>query len=163
MRSASSSCRATRTARALVEKIVEEVVADEGQMLLGWRDVPVDNSDLGESVKAVEPVHRQLFIGRGAGVVDEDDFERKLFILRKVVSNRIYAAGSPSFAEYYPVSMSCRTIVYKGMVLVAPARRLLQGSARPALRDGAGARPSALRDQHVPVLAARPSLPDGRP
>jgi glutamate synthase (NADPH) large chain len=106
-----------KSARLLVEKIIEEVVAGEGQVLIGWRDVPVDNSDLGERVKAVEPAHRQLFVGRGASVVDEDDFERKLFILRKVVSNRIYAAGSPSFAEYYPVSMSCRTVVYKGMVL----------------------------------------------
>ncbi|HWG06188.1 MAG TPA: glutamate synthase large subunit, partial [Beijerinckiaceae bacterium] len=70
-----------------------------------------------ERVKKVEPAHRQLFVGRGPDVVDEDDFERKLFILRKVVSNRIYAAASPSFAEYYPVSMSCRTVVYKGMVL----------------------------------------------
>jgi glutamate synthase (NADPH) large chain len=100
-----------KSARQLVEKIIEEVVAGEGQVLLGWRDVPVDNSDLGERVKAVEPAHRQLFVGRGASVVDEDDFERKLFILRKVVSNRIYAAGSSSFAEYYPVSMSCRTVV----------------------------------------------------
>ncbi|MGO8834958.1 MAG: glutamate synthase subunit alpha, partial [Roseiarcus sp.] len=104
-------------ARAEVEKIIEQVVAEEGQTLIGWRDIPVDNADLGERVKAVEPAHRQLFIGRGPDVVDENDFERKLFILRKVVSNRIYAASAAGFAEYYPVSMSCRTIVYKGMVL----------------------------------------------
>ncbi|MGA2793279.1 MAG: glutamate synthase large subunit [Roseiarcus sp.] len=107
-----------RSARALVEKIIEEVVVEEGQTLIGWRDIPVDNSDLGERVKAVEPAQRQLFIGRGPDVVDENDFERKLFILRKVVSNRVYDAGAAGFAEYYPVSMSCRTIVYKGMVLV---------------------------------------------
>ena len=52
-------------ARAMVEKIVEEAIAAEGQKLIGWRDVPVDNSDLGPRVKAVEPVHRQVFIGRG--------------------------------------------------------------------------------------------------
>ncbi|GAC1549351.1 MAG: glutamate synthase large subunit [Beijerinckiaceae bacterium] len=101
-----------------VRAIVERVVEEEGLTFLGWRDVPVDNSDLGEAVKAVEPVHCQVFLGRGPGVRDEDDFERRLYVARKVVSNAIYAAGKPKMAEYYPVSMSCRTIVYKGMVLV---------------------------------------------
>ena len=104
-------------ARRQVEQIIEDVVAAEGQVLIGWRDVPVDSSDLGEAVKAVEPIHRQLLVGRGPNVVDEDDFERKLYVLRKVVSNRIYGAAIEGAGEYYPVSMSCRTIVYKGMVL----------------------------------------------
>jgi glutamate synthase (NADPH/NADH) large chain len=105
-------------ARAEVEKIVEEAIAGEGQKLLGWRDVPVDNSGLGPRVKAVEPVHRQVFIGRGPGVEDEDTFERRVFLVRKDISNRTYEIGGDRIAEYYPVSMSCRTIVYKGMVLV---------------------------------------------
>ncbi len=105
-------------ARKQVRDIVEEVVAAEGQAVLGWRDVPVDNSSLGDRVKAVEPVMQQIFVGRAANLASEDDFERRLFIIRKVVSNRIYAAGSQQLAEYYPVSMSARTIVYKGMVLV---------------------------------------------
>ncbi len=104
--------------RALCEEIVEQTVAEEGQVFLGWRDVPVDNSDLGEAVKATEPVQRQLFVGRGPGVTDDDDFERKLFVLRKSVSNKIYKRQDRATAQYYPVSMSCRTIVYKGMVLV---------------------------------------------
>src|SRR6478609_1782546 len=105
-------------ARSDIRAIVERVVGEEGLTLLGWRDVPVDNSDLGEAVKAVEPVHSQVFLGRGPGVRDEDDFERRLYVARKVVSNAIYAAGKAEMAEYYAVSMSCRTIVYKGMVLV---------------------------------------------
>ncbi len=105
--------------RALCEQIVEDTVAEEGQVFLGWRDVPVDSSDLGEAVKATEPVQRQLFVGRGEGVTDEDDFERKLYVLRKSVSNKIYARQDRATAQYYPVSMSCRTIVYKGMVLVS--------------------------------------------
>ena len=104
-------------ARRQVREIVEEAVAAEGLGVLGWRDVPVDNSGLGERVKAVEPVMQQIFIGRGA-VASEDDFERRLFVARKVVSNRVYAIGSREILEYYPVSMSSRTIVYKGMVLV---------------------------------------------
>ena len=163
MRSASSSCRATPRRAPRSKRSSKQVVAEEGQTLIGWRDIPVDNADLGERVKAVEPAHRQLFIGRGPDVVDENDFERKLFILRKVVSNRIYAASAAGFAEYYPVSMSCRTIVYKGMVLFAATGALLRRLAGPALRDRAGARAPALRHQHLPVLAARPSLSDGRP
>jgi len=104
--------------RTQVEKIVEDAIAAEGQKLLGWRDVPVNNQTLGPRVKAVEPVHRQVFIGRGVGADNEDAFERKVFLIRKVVSNRTYAIGGDQIAEYYPVSMSCRTIVYKGMVLV---------------------------------------------
>src|SRR5208283_5338227 len=105
-------------ARRQVREIVEEAVAAEGLSVLGWRDVPVDNSGLGERVKAVEPVVQQIFVGRAANIASEDDFERRLFIIRKVVSNRVYEIGSPPIAEYYPVSMSARTIVYKGMVLV---------------------------------------------
>ena len=104
-------------ARARAEAIVAEAIASEGCDLIGWRDIPVNNSDLGERVKAVEPAQRQVFIGRRATIADEDAFERRLFILRKVISNRVYAIGD-GIAEYYPVSLSCRTIVYKGMVLV---------------------------------------------
>ena len=105
-------------ARRQVREIVEEAVAAQGLSILGWRDVPVDNSDLGERVKAVEPVMQQIFIGRPAELASEDDFERRLYIVRKVVSNRVVAIGTLEILEYYPVSMSARTIVYKGMVLV---------------------------------------------
>ena len=103
-------------ARARCEAIVEEVIASEGQVLLGWRDVPVDNRGLPKIVKDSEPVHRQVFIRRGPGLADQDVFERRLYILRKVISNRI--ANLPGTASgYYPVSMSSRTVVYKGMFL----------------------------------------------
>src|SRR5574337_876731 len=104
-------------ARQMVRAIVEGVVAAEGQTVLGWRDPPVDNSELGERVKAVEPTIQQVFIGRAANIATEDDFERRLYIIRKVVSNRVYEIGRADFAEYYAVSVSARTIVYKGMVL----------------------------------------------
>ena len=73
-------------------------------------------------MKAVEPAQRQIFVGRGPGVDGEDDFERKLYILRKIASNAIYETGDAGMGEYYPVSLSCRTIVYKGMVLVGQLR-----------------------------------------
>src|SRR5690606_37577765 len=102
---------------AIVKETLERVAAEEGQVLLGWRDVPVDSSVLGESVKPTEPRHVQVFIGRGPGVTTQDDFERHLFILRKVVSNAIYNRKDPRTAGYYPVSLSTRTLVYKGMLL----------------------------------------------
>src|SRR4051812_21946919 len=102
----------------IVEEIVTKAVADEGLVLLGWRDVPVDNGDLGRSVKATEPVQKQIFVGRPRAVADEDTFERRLFIARKVISNAVYKLEDLRLADYYPVCLSCRTIVYKGMVLV---------------------------------------------
>jgi glutamate synthase (NADPH) large chain len=100
-------------------KIIEKAVADEGLIFLGWRDVPVDNSDLGETVKAVEPVQRQLIIGRPASISDEGAFERRLLVMRKVISNAIYTKRDAKMLGYYIVSLSCRTIVYKGMILVS--------------------------------------------
>jgi glutamate synthase (NADPH/NADH) large chain len=107
--------------RALVERIIETAVADEGQVALGWRDVPVDNSDLGESVRPTEPVIRQLFVGRGAnagvGKAEQDMFERRLFILRKVISNAVYSLNDPRTLGFYAVCLSSRTVVYKGLLL----------------------------------------------
>ncbi|MBS9478283.1 glutamate synthase large subunit [Ancylobacter radicis] len=99
----------------IVLETFARVVAEEGQVLLGWRDVPTDNTSLGHTVLPTEPKHVQVFIGRGEAVQSEDDFERRLFILRKVVSNAVYGAKDPRTAGYYVVSLSCRTIVYKGM------------------------------------------------
>ena len=104
--------------RRIVEDLVSKAVADEGQVLLGWRDVPVDPSLLGESVKAGEPVSRQLFVGRGEATPAGDAFERRLFILRKVISSAVYGLTDAQTAGFYPVSMSSRTIVYKGLLLV---------------------------------------------
>ncbi len=89
----------------------------KGLKLLGWRDVPTDNSTLGVTVKPTEPVHQQVFIGLGDEKLSEDDFERRLFILRKAISNKIYIRRGRRIAGYCPVSISCRTIVYKGMFL----------------------------------------------
>ena len=105
-------------ARAAIEAIVEKTLADEGLPLLGWRDVPVDSSDLGKAVKETEPHHRQLFIGCPASVTDQDAFERRVYIARKVISNQVYGLDDARVKAFYPVSVSSRTIVYKGMVLV---------------------------------------------
>jgi glutamate synthase (NADPH/NADH) large chain len=104
-------------ARAACEKIVGEKIAAEGQHLLGWRDVPVDSSGLGESVKKVEPVIRQVFIGRGKNCSDGDAFERKLFVIRKTMEHGVTSLANSQGKGFYCPSMSSRTIVYKGMLL----------------------------------------------
>ena len=107
------------TARADVKTAIEKAIDEEGLKLLGWRDVPVDNSDLGEAVKSVEPVMMQALVGYGPGVQTEDDFERRLYLTRKVISAAVVAMDRRETREFYTVSMSCRTVVYKGMVLVS--------------------------------------------
>ncbi len=103
--------------RFACEYEIERAIKDEGQALLGWRDVPVDNSDLGESVKRIEPVIRQVFIGRGRGVTVTDALERKLYIIRKSSGHAIQALRLAHGKEFYVPSMSARTVVYKGMLL----------------------------------------------
>ncbi|MGA8170255.1 MAG: glutamate synthase subunit alpha, partial [Methylocystis sp.] len=104
--------------RAKARAIIEASLKAESLVVLGWRDLPVDSSELGDAVRAVEPFHAQVFVGRGAGVTDDADFERRLYLARKTSSSEIYAMG-PLGREHYSVSLSSRTIVYKGMVLVS--------------------------------------------
>ncbi|MEM6461742.1 MAG: glutamate synthase large subunit [Pseudomonadota bacterium] len=105
--------------RAHIEGIINEVVDAEGQVLLGYRDVPVDNASLSKApdIVATEPCHRQVFIGRGDATGSDAEFERRLFILRKVISNRIFQETEGRDNGFYIVSLSSRTIVYKGMFL----------------------------------------------
>src|SRR5262245_17958499 len=103
--------------RQVNRDIYAQTIKRMGMRLLGWRDVPTNNSTLGESVKPTEPVHQQVFIGRDKKSTSEADFERRLYILRKSISNAIYRRRERRTAGYYPVSISCRTVIYKGMFL----------------------------------------------
>lgn len=102
------------------KKVIVDVTGEEGQQFLGFRDVPVDNSSLSKApdIAATEPHHVQVFIGAGRDAASNADFERKLFLIRKVLSNRIYdEGGGKETQDFYPVSLSSSTIVYKGMFL----------------------------------------------
>ena len=103
--------------RDTIRKTYEEVAAHEGMSILGWREVPTNNSTLGESVKPTEPVHMQVFVQRPVRIKSEQEFERRLYIMRKAISNAIYLRRERRLSGYYPVSLSCRTIIYKGMFL----------------------------------------------
>ncbi len=98
--------------RLAFEEEIARAIRAEGQILLGWRDVPRDNSGLGESVKKIEPVIRQVFIGRGPGVTVTDALERKLYIIRKSAGHAIQALQLAHGQEFYVPSMSARTIAH---------------------------------------------------
>jgi len=103
--------------RVACEQEIERATASQGQVVLGWRDVPTDNSGLSERTKDVEPVIRQVFIGRGSNAIDQDAMERKLYIIRKQAGHAIQALRLQHGKEFYVPSMSTRTVVYKGMLL----------------------------------------------
>ncbi|OLP20055.1 glutamate synthase subunit alpha [Leptolyngbya sp. 'hensonii'] len=104
-----------RAAREQGRRIFEAIVAEEGQQVMGWRDVPTNNEPLGNTAKSSEPLMQQVFIQRNPLLVDDLAFERKLYVIRKLTHNAIRVPGIDPC--WYPASLSCRTIVYKGMLM----------------------------------------------
>ena len=103
--------------RTAVKSIFEKQISAEGQKFLGWRKVPVDNSDIGETAKQSEPVMEQVFIGKGENLKDDKDgqaFERKLYVIRKTVENQIRFSDFKQKSFFYVPSLSYKTIAYKG-------------------------------------------------
>jgi glutamate synthase (NADPH) large chain len=103
--------------RLACEYEIERAIKEEGQVLLGWRDVPVDSSDLAEPARRIEPVIRQVFVGRGKGITVTDALERKLYVIRKSSGHAIQALKLAHGKEFYVPTMSARTVCYKGMLL----------------------------------------------
>ncbi|MEZ5653411.1 MAG: glutamate synthase-related protein [Burkholderiaceae bacterium] len=110
--------------RLACEQQLERAVKAEGQRVLGWRDVPIDSAmEMSPAVKGKEPTIRQIFIGRGPDVMVTDALERKLYVIRKRASHNIQRLQLKHGKEYYVVSMSARTIVYKGLLLCTQVGR----------------------------------------
>ncbi len=97
------------------EKTFAAIAQAEGLTVLGWRTVPTDHSSLGQTAIGSEPCVRQVFLGRPASCATDQDFERKLFIVSKQAHYQLRASGKDSY--YYASSLSCRTIIYKGMLM----------------------------------------------
>ena len=110
--------RAKSQAMAVFTAIVEE----EGQHLLGWRPVPTNNASLGATALAVEPSMQHVFIGRGRDIATDDDFERRLYVIRKRFEKAVDRWGIPDAEYFYFPSLSCRTLVYKGMLTATQLR-----------------------------------------
>jgi glutamate synthase (NADPH/NADH) large chain len=103
--------------QAEAKGVVERYILAEGQQVLEWRKVPVNNSDLGESVLPTEPSIWQVIVGRGESVESQDEFERKLFVIRKQIERRIEESDIEGKSDFYFSSFSSRLINYKGMLL----------------------------------------------
>jgi glutamate synthase (ferredoxin) len=121
-------CSPDPAEREQSRRIFEKIVAEEGQQVLGWRDVPTDNSSLGNTAKSSEPFMEQVFIQRNPELPDDMAFERKLYVIRKRSHTAIRATHIDPY--WYPSSLSCRTIVYKGMLMPVQV-----GSYYPELHD----------------------------
>ena len=104
--------------RLACEQEMERAIKAEGQVLLGWRDVPVNRDmPMSPTVRAKEPILKQVFIGRGNDVIVQDALERKLYVIRKTASKNIQNLNLTHSKEYYVPSMSSRTVIYKGLLL----------------------------------------------
>ena len=104
--------------RLACEQEMERAIRAEGQVLLGWRDVPINRDmPMSPTVRDKEPIIRQVFIGRGTDVIVQDALERKLYVIRKTASAAIQRLKLTHSKEYYVPSMSSRTVIYKGLLL----------------------------------------------
>ncbi len=122
--------------RADCQKALEQIVAEEGQRLLGWRTIPTNNTSLGGTARSSEPYMSQVFIARSAKLVDDLAFERKLYIIRKRAANLIRYSGKIAGGEYfYFSSLSYKTLVYKGMLLTKQLAEYYPDLSHPAMES----------------------------
>ena len=104
------------TLRNEQKRILEEVVREEGQIVLGWREVPVDSTAVGHEAALIRPWMIQILIGKGPEVTNQAEFERKLYMIRKIAEKRIVPLSKEMSSDFYIASLSSKTIVYKGML-----------------------------------------------
>jgi glutamate synthase (NADPH) large chain len=122
--------------RLACQQELERSVRAEGQVVLGWRDVPVDRDmPMSPRVREREPVIRQIFIGRGHDIMVPDALERKLYVIRKTASHKIQALKLKHGREYFVPSMSTRTVVYKGLLLADQVGRYYRDLADPRVES----------------------------
>ena len=122
-------------ARARLERVLEEVIEAEGQDLLGWRDVPVDSQAIGSLARESEPVIRQVFIGKNAGLKRVADFERKLYVVCKRVEREVEKQGLDQGESFYIASLSAATVVYKGLLTAPQIPAYYRDLADPSVKS----------------------------
>ena len=106
-----------KTRSGIAMNAIEKAISNEGQVLIGWRDVPVDVSVLGETVKNTRPLIKQFFVQKSENCIDESAFQRKLYVIRKQAHKELHKSKLLEWQDFYIVSLSTRTIIFKGMVL----------------------------------------------
>jgi glutamate synthase (NADPH) large chain len=122
--------------REILEGLLAGIVRDEGQTLLGWRDVPTDRAAIGDLAAETEPMVRQVFIGRGEGLESARDFERRLFVIRKSMERAVARSNPRGKDRFYIPSLSCNTMNYKGMILPGEMERYYPDLTDPAMTSG---------------------------
>jgi len=105
--------------KELMKNLVDRLVVDEGQTVIGWRDVPVDASAIGFSSRDSQPTISQIFIMRNKSIVETSTFERKLYVIRRVIETEIDESNIDFKDDFYVASLSCNRIVYKGLLLAS--------------------------------------------
>jgi glutamate synthase (ferredoxin) len=118
-------------ARGQAMALFTRIVEGEGQHVLGWRRVPTNNASVGPSAKVVEPEMYHVFIRRGTSIVDDDTFERSLYVVRKLFEKAIHESDIEDAETFYFASLSCRTLVYKGMLMPTQLREYFPDLSDP--------------------------------
>ncbi|MBN2484067.1 MAG: glutamate synthase large subunit [Candidatus Omnitrophica bacterium] len=103
--------------KKLLKDIFAKTVSEEGQTLLGWRQVPVNNTDIGKGAKKAQPAIEQIFIQRSPDLADQLAFERKLYVIRRLVEKTVAASNITQKSFFYITNLSCRTFSYKGLLM----------------------------------------------
>ncbi|MCX6903873.1 MAG: glutamate synthase large subunit, partial [Verrucomicrobia bacterium] len=121
--------------RRKCERRMAEIIEEEGQTLLGWRTVPTNNSNLGDTARAAEPALRQVIIGKNPNLKTPMEFERKLYVLRRRFENAIRYSGNRSTQDFYVCSLSYKTLVYKGMLMSEQVEEYYPDLTDPAMES----------------------------
>ena len=117
-----------------VKAELTKIILAEGQTVLGWREVPVNNSSLGKGALSAEPFMAQVFVGRGAAIKDDQAFERKLYVIRKLAEQKIRYGNSVAGGKWFYVSsLSARTLIYKGMLMSEQVEKYYADLRNPAV------------------------------
>ena len=148
--------------RNRIKDLIARIVDEEGQRLLGWRDVPTDNRLVGPSARATQPVFQQVFIAASADAArDRDVFERKLYVIRKRVEHAVDSLKVNALSRrfFYIVSLSANTLTYKGMLTARQLAPMFPDLGNPELTSALALVHQRFRYQHVPLVAARPPVP----
>ncbi len=144
--------------RLQCEGVFERIAQEEGLKVLGWRDTPVNGDAIGREARASQPYIEQLFVGRPEGL-DEDSFERLLYHVRRRTENEIAASEIEGKDDFYVPSFSCRTIIYKGLMLAPQIEKFYFELANPSVTSALCLGAPALLNQYLSQLEAGPPLP----
>jgi glutamate synthase domain-containing protein 2/glutamate synthase domain-containing protein 1/glutamate synthase domain-containing protein 3 len=118
--------------RNIIEEWTEHIIHEEGQKLIGWREVPHEPSKIGRVARSVMPAFKQLFIARGHKTTREN-FDRKLYVIRKRLWNKVYNSTLPQKNFYYFCSLNSHTMVYKGQLMSEQLDRFFPDLSDPAM------------------------------